>query len=105
MTAGFIDDRRGVVLLLFGRKPLAFVEHKSRLCSGFAFLRLWDRRDEFGTTSALNDLLRGLASFIKLPMPRRAFVRRAYYWMVKERVRHNRRLSAVLADAFTTPLL
>src|ERR1700730_12636205 len=93
MTADFIDDRSGVVLLLFGRKPLTFVEHKSRLCSGFAFLRLWDRCDEFGTASALNDFLRGLPSFIKLPIPHRAFVGRVQYWMVKERVRHNRRRS------------
>ena len=27
--ADLIDDRSGVVLLLFGRKPLAFIEHKS----------------------------------------------------------------------------
>src|SRR3984893_19588345 len=40
MTTDFIDDRSGVVLLRFGRKPLAFVEHKSRLCGG-PFLRLW----------------------------------------------------------------
>ncbi len=50
MTVDFIDDRL-VVLLLFGRKPLAFVEQRSRLCGGFTFLRLWDRRDEFGAAS------------------------------------------------------
>jgi hypothetical protein len=47
---------------------------------------------------------RGLPSFIELPIPHRAFVGRVQYWMVKERARHNRRLSAVLADAFMTPL-
>ena len=31
MTADLIDDRSGIVLLLLGRKPLAFVEDKSRL--------------------------------------------------------------------------
>src|SRR5271157_5311630 len=64
VSTDFIDDRGGVVLLLLGRKPLSLVEYKSRLCSRFAFLRLWDRRDEFGTASALNGLLRGLPSFI-----------------------------------------
>ena len=52
MAAHFVDDRGGIVLLLLGRKPLAFVEDESRLCGGFALLRLWDRRDELGAAAA-----------------------------------------------------
>jgi hypothetical protein len=43
--------------------------------SSFPFLRLWDGGDEFCAAAALNDLLRGLARFIKLPMSQRALIR------------------------------
>jgi hypothetical protein len=42
---------------------------------GVMFLRLWDRGDEFCAAAALNDLLRGLARFIKLPMSQRVLIR------------------------------
>jgi hypothetical protein len=51
------NGRRWIVLLLLGREALTFVEYKDRLCSGLVLLRLRDRRNEFGTASALNDLL------------------------------------------------
>jgi hypothetical protein len=76
MSADFIDDRGGVVLLLLGREPLAFVEDKSCLCGSLALLRLWDRRDEFGTASIVDDLLRGLPRLIEFPAPPRVFVGR-----------------------------
>jgi hypothetical protein len=52
-------------LLLLGRKALAFVEHKSCLCSHLMLLRFRDWSDEFSTAAALDDLLRGLAGLIK----------------------------------------
>src|SRR5262249_16890910 len=57
MTADLVDDRGRIVLLLLGRKALAFVENKSRLRRGFALLRLGDRRNEFGAASIFDDAL------------------------------------------------
>src|SRR6266700_3965083 len=92
ITADFIDDRSRIVLLLLGRKPLAFVEHKSRLCSHLMLLRFRDRSDEFGTAAALDDLLRGLPSLIKLPVPDRVIVWRVQNWVVEEGVGHSQNL-------------
>src|SRR5690348_16858320 len=88
-SAYFIDDGSGIVLLLFGRKPLALVEHKSRLseCS-LTFLWLGYRRDELGVPPVFYNLLSGLANFIELPMPRRIFVRRIENWVVEKIVCH-----------------
>ena len=77
MAPDFVDDRSGIVLLFLGGQPFALVEHKPRLFArGFPLLRLWDRRDEFGAASALDDLLCGLSSLIKLPVPRWVLVGR-----------------------------
>ena len=62
VTSNLIDDRSRIVLLLFGRQPLAFVEDDLLLRAGLVFLRLRDRRDEFGAAASLEDLLRRLAS-------------------------------------------
>ena len=95
MAAHFVDDRGGVVLLLLGRKTLAFVEDELLLLRArLALLRLWDRRDELRTAARFDDLLRRLPSVIKLPMPRRVLVGRVQDWMIEEGVRHNRRLLA-----------
>src|SRR2546430_5636002 len=110
MSADFIDDRRKVVLLVLGGEPLSLVEHKPRLCSGLALFRLWDRRDELGTTSVLNDLLRGLPCVIKLPMPPWVFVRGVQNRVVKKWIRHFRLLGedyegdTVLCITFCTPM-
>ncbi len=74
ISADFIDDGSGVVLLFLGRKPLAFVEDKPGLRGRLALFRLRDRRDELGTATELDDLLRGLAGLIEFPMPPRVLV-------------------------------
>jgi hypothetical protein len=71
-----------------GRKTLALVEYKSFLRRCLMLLRLWDRRDEFGAASVLDDLLRGLASLIELPVAPRVFVGGVQDWVIKEGVVH-----------------
>src|SRR5664280_389524 len=54
LVSKLIDDRRGVVLLLFGRNPLSFVKYKAALVApGFALTRLRNRRDELRAATAL----------------------------------------------------
>ena len=96
VAADFVDDRSRVVLLLLRRKPLAFVEHESRLRGGFALLRLRDRRDEFGAAPALDDLLRRLPRLIELPMPPWALVGRVQNRMIKKRIGHVKKALAVV---------
>jgi hypothetical protein len=88
IAADLVDNRGRIVLLLLRREALAFVEHKSRLGGGLALLGLGDRRDEFGTAPALDDLLSGLARLIQFPMPPRGVIRRIQNRMIEEGVRH-----------------
>src|SRR5207249_2360996 len=56
MTAHFVDDRSGVVLLLLRGQPLAFIENEGLLCGGFlVLLGFRDRRDEGGAAARLDD--------------------------------------------------
>lgn len=85
MTAHFVDDRCGIVLLFLGRKSLAFIENKRILLGGlFPFLRFGDRRDEFGEAPNFENSLRGLPVCIQLPMSRRTLIGGIQYWMIKE---------------------
>ena len=69
LLAHSVDDRRVVVLLLCGRKPLPLVEHQRRLLGrSLALLGLRDGCDELGPPSDLDDLLRWLPLAVKLPM-------------------------------------
>jgi hypothetical protein len=85
MTAHFIDDRRGIVLLFLGREPLAFIENECILFGGlFPFLRFWDRRDEIGAAQNFENSLRGLPVRIQLPVSRRTLIRRIQDRVVKD---------------------
>jgi hypothetical protein len=89
MAANLIDDRRGIVLLLFSRETFAFVENKSRLAGGLPLLWLGNRRDEPRAASVLNDLLRRLASLIELPVAPRICIGRVQYGTIEERIGHS----------------
>ena len=69
LVTEFVYISSRVILLLFGRKPLAFIED-DLLLLGFASLLLWLRygRDEFSPTPSLYDFVCGLAVFIQLPV-------------------------------------
>ena len=95
MSAHFVDVRIGVVLLLPGGKPLAFIKDKARLCRRFALLRLRDRRDELGGAPALEDLLGGLALSIEFPVPLWVLIRRVQNGPEEEVFSHGRVLRPV----------
>src|SRR4030067_897915 len=98
MAAYFVDDRSGIVLLFLGRKPCSIIENKTFL-SGSAppLFGLRDRRDELRAAARFKNLLRGLPRLIKLPMPRRAIIRRGGNQGVKEWIGHGQYFSATLA--------
>jgi hypothetical protein len=77
VTAETVYYGRGIVLLIFGRKPHAFVENEPLLSDGraFALLGLRDRRDELCGAPSLDDPLRRLTLVIELPVTRRIFIR------------------------------
>ena len=61
--AQLINDRCRIVLLLFRGETLTLVEDDLLLIDRTsAFLRLWDRRDEFGTSPILDYPLSRLAA-------------------------------------------
>ncbi len=91
MAAHLVDDRRGVVLLLRGRKPLALVEDHDLLRAGFLpFPRPGNGRDEFGPAAGLDDPLRRLALLVEFPMPPGTFIRRVQDRMFEEGIGHVR---------------
>ncbi len=86
-----VDDRRGIVLLLFGRKPLAFVENHLLLVSrAFSLSGFWNRRDELRAAAAFDDLLSRLPLAIKLPMARGVGIRGIEDGLLKKTVIHCR---------------
>ena len=92
MAAHFVDDRCGIVLLLFGRKSLAFIENERILLGGlFPFFWLRDRRDEFGAAPDLEDFLRRLPARIQLPVSCRTLIRGIQNWMIEKWIRHGHR--------------
>ena len=88
LTADFVDDWGGIILLLSGRKPFAVIEHHFLLCRLLALLWLWDRCDELRPSTVLDNPLRGLAIGIKFPMSTRVLVGRVEYGMLEELVLH-----------------
>jgi len=89
VLAQLIDDRRRVILLLFRREPFAFVEdHLLLFRSPLPLAGLRDRRDELRAPAALDDLLGRLPLGIKLPVSRRALIRRVKDGAFEKRVRH-----------------
>ena len=91
MLSNLIDDRRRVVLLLFGRESFAFIEDEFFVFVGLLFLTffgLWDRRNEFGPSPSRDDLLRWLPGLIQLPVLRGIAIRRIEDGLVKEAILH-----------------
>ena len=87
VAADLVDDRGRVVLLLLGRKPLAFVEYESLLCRGLALLRLRDRRDEFAPRR-VSMICWWAARLVELPMPRGYSYGELRIGLVEERIGH-----------------
>lgn len=76
MAAQLIDDRRGIVPLLLGRKPFAFVKDDGFLLgSALALSGLWQRRDELCVATSFDDLVGRLALLIQLPVASWVLVR------------------------------
>ncbi len=71
-----IDDRGVLVLLVFGRKTLALVEHHGSLLSGcpLELLRFGYRSDELGRPPMLGNLLGRLSSIVQLPVTARVLI-------------------------------
>src|SRR5690606_4117488 len=89
-AADLIDDRRELVLLLLGRKALAFVEAQLRLrSSACPLFRLRDRRDERNLAALLDDPLGRLTVLVELPVAARVLVWRIQDGLVEERVGHD----------------
>jgi hypothetical protein len=85
--APHLVDERPVVLLLLRREALALVEDDFFLLDrSLVLLGLRDRRDELSAATLLDDLLRGLAVLVKLPVPCRDRVGGIQDGMVEERV-------------------
>ena len=92
VPAHLVNDRRDVILLLFGREALAFVEHEALLLVlGFVLLGLGNRRDERDRAAALKDFLGRLPVPVEFPMPGRPHVRRIQDRVVEEGIRHDRK--------------
>jgi hypothetical protein len=67
----------------------ALIENEDLLLdTDFAFLRLGDRRYEFGAATGFDNFLRGLSRFIQFPMPCRRRIRRVQYGVIEERIGH-----------------
>ena len=90
VSAHLVDDRGGVVLLLLGREPLAFVEDDRllRWRPAFRFFGFGIGVMNSARRRRLEDLLRRLAALIQLPVPRRAGVGGVEDRVVEERVGH-----------------
>ena len=74
--ANLVDDRHRLILLLRRRQPLPLVEDdvRLRLLLPLPLLRLGDRRDKRRPSALLDDLQRGLAVGVELPVARRGSV-------------------------------
>jgi hypothetical protein len=82
LIAQLVDDRRRVVLLLFGGKPFALVEYEHiLLLSLLAGLR--DRCDELGFAAGVYDSLGWLPLRVEFPMSVRRIVRGVENRMLK----------------------
>jgi len=66
--AHFINDRSWIVLLTLRRQSLPFVKYDLLLDNTLALLRFWDRGDELGAPTSLNDSLCRLPILIELPV-------------------------------------
>ena len=72
-------------MLLLGGEALPFVEHHLSLLPGFfSLLRLRDRCDELGASTAFQDLLCRLPLGVQFPVPLRGLVGRVQDGMVEE---------------------
>jgi len=65
LTAEFINDGSGVILLFRSREPFALVENECALIPAPLLFRLWDRRDELRTATGFNDLLRWVLGHLR----------------------------------------
>jgi hypothetical protein len=84
-----VDDRRGVVLLLGSGNAGALIEDKSLLTlDALVLLRPRDGRDEPRVAPRLDDLPRGLAIRVELPVAARIRVRRVEDRPLEERLVH-----------------
>ena len=85
-SPNLIDDRCRIVLLVLCRKAFAFIEDEvvGLDLRPAALLGLRDGGDEIGTTSFLDDRLRGLPVRIEFPVPSRRLVRRVQYRVIEE---------------------
>ena len=78
-----------IILLLLGRKPLAFVEDDGLLALwALPFLRLWDRCNELRPAAALNNPLCRLSACIEFPVSSRILIGRVQDGVLKEWVGH-----------------
>ena len=75
-VAHAVDRLRQLVLLVLGRDSLCLLVEPQRLLtlSGFALLRLGDRRDERDLAPSIEDAVGGLTALVKLPVPRRILI-------------------------------
>jgi hypothetical protein len=89
MLPELVDDRRGIVLLLFGREPSAFIKNDFPLCRlRLAFPGLRNRGNEFRAPAASDDSLCGLALIVELPMLSRVFIGRVQDGPFKKWISH-----------------
>jgi hypothetical protein len=94
VAAYLVDDGGGIVHLLFGGKPQAFVEYQTALyglglsARIFPLPGLGNGSDELRSAAAFDNMLGGLAVGIQFPMAFRVPIGRIEDWMIKKRLSH-----------------
>jgi len=89
IAAHLIDDRGRVILLLFCRQSLAFVEDQFVLADRvLALLRLGYWRDELGAAALVNDLLSWLAVLVEFPMTPGSRIGRVQNGLIEKGIGH-----------------
>jgi len=99
-----VDGRDQLILLIFRRKPLAFIEHHVLLTAcGLPLARLRNRRNKLSHLSLFDDLLSQLTLRIQLPMLRRCLIGRAQNRVLKNLLRHGLRSGAFCRGFVSRP--
>ena len=89
-TTKLVDYWSWVIFLFSGREDIIRAESHFRLCCGrfLALFRFWNRCDQVGVATGIDDDIVRLAIVVQVPVAWRIFVGRIQNWFFKEFLRH-----------------